>query len=160
MKPHLSKFKVIPVLILGGMFNASFAVQDSSLNRVRAAALLTQKQCQMLLHHDAQDFVDCVDGLLKPERNASIRRLGIEYFGWVGALNSARMSFPGATDAADHYLRLFRKTQRKLKISDEHLCASVPGDCVQRNARMLQLEALPPSKELHFDGRTGTDHRH
>ena len=114
----------------------------------------------MLLHHDAEDYVACIDHLLKAERKPSARRLGLEYFGWVGALNSARMSFPGADAAADRYLRLFRKTQRRLKIADQALCETVPGNCEQRLARMRQMEALPPVKADHFDGDASAHHRH
>lgn len=131
-------------LCLVFLVQGSAHAQDKLLESIRTAALETQKQCQMLLHHDAEDYVDCVDARRQTERTPSARRLGIEYFGWVGALNSARMSFPGAHEAADRYLRLFRRTQRHLKISDERLCTSVPGDCIQRIARMRQMEASSP----------------
>lgn len=110
------------------------------------AALQTQKQCQMQLHHDADEYIVCVDQLLAAHHKPNAVRLGIEYFGWVGALNSARISLPGAAFAADRYLRQFRKTQRALKVDDMTLCQTVPGNCTERLARMRQLEALPPMK--------------
>ena len=110
---------------------------------VAAAALRTQAQCQMKLHHDADDYVVCVDDLLKANKAGRAVQLGIEYFGWVGALNSARMSLPGSMDAAQSYLRMFRKTQRRLSVSDAALCATVPGDCRERIARMRLMEGSP-----------------
>jgi hypothetical protein len=127
---------------------------------VAAAALRTQKQCQMQLHHDADEYVDCVDALLKAHAATDATRLGIEYFGWVGALNSARISLPGANEAADRYLRQFRKTQRRLKVSNEVLCATVPGNCVDRIARMKQMEAVPALKSDRFDDSRRAERGH
>jgi hypothetical protein len=151
---------IVVVLFASGWAHAQASPSSSRLSVVTQAALRTQQQCQMLLHHDAEDFVDCVDDLIKPHRKPTLERLGVEYFGWVGALNSARMSFPGANDAADRYLRRFRKTQRQLRITDDALCTTIPGDCLSRNARMLQMEALPPVKASHFGGQGAAGHRH
>lgn len=158
--PSFCKHRCLYVLML--LTPATAMASSVNTDEISAAALATQQQCQMLLHHDAEDYVDCVQARLRAERKPGTKKLGIAYFGWVGALNSARMSFPGATDAADHFLRQFRPLQRKLKVSDTALCATVPGDCVQRNARMLQMEALPAVREKHFDGGNseGSGHRH
>ena len=119
----------------------------SPVERVAAAALQAQQLCQMKLHHDADEFVECMDDLLKAQaknKAGAATQLGTEYFGWVGALNSARMSLPGAMEAADRYLRRFRRTQLSVKLDDETLCKTIPGNCVQRIARMKEMEAQPP----------------
>jgi hypothetical protein len=121
------------------------------MEQVARATRLAQSGCQMKLHHDADEFVDCIDDMLKATRGSAHTRLGIEYFGWVGALNSARMSLPGAMGAADRYLRQFRKTQKRLHVTDDALCKTVPGDCRQRNARMLEMEAQRPMNATRFD---------
>lgn len=144
-------FRHLLLPLLFGSLLSSHAAADT-LDTLKTSASNTQKQCQMLLHHDAEDYVDCVDALLRAHPKHDATRLGTAYFGWIGALNSARMSFPGANEAADRYLRQFRKTQKILKISDATLCSSVPGNCTQRTARMLQMEALPALKAEVFDG--------
>ncbi|MBC7601389.1 MAG: hypothetical protein H7255_01845 [Ramlibacter sp.] len=71
------------------------------MQAVREAAAQTQKTCQMLLHHDADEYVECIDKLLLQVKPATPRYLGIAYFGWVGALNSARISLPGSDDVTE-----------------------------------------------------------
>jgi hypothetical protein len=107
-------------------------------------AMLAQSRCYALIHHDTWEFGDCVRTLAVTGKGSDAKRLGVEYFGWVGAMNSARLGMLGADETAREFITRFRKTQRKLKIDDQTLCASVPGDCVARIARLTQMEdALP-----------------
>lgn len=114
--------------------------------RIAEAARQTQQACQGLIHHDTYAYEDCVLGLLQQEPRATPRRLGIEYFGYVGAMNSERMGMEGAEVTAYEFLRRLRVTQRRLRIDDLRLCATVPGDCQIRVARMKQMIAAPAFK--------------
>ena len=144
--PSICRSIYLSIFLAAGALLATPCVGATSAHDIATAALQTQKQCQMQLHHDADTYIVCVDQLLAAHLKRDAVRLGIAYFGWVGALNSARISLPGAAFAADRYLRQFRKTQRALKVDDMTLCQTVPGNCTERLARMRQLEALPPMK--------------
>lgn len=111
-----------------------------------------QAQCYHLIHHDTFEYQDCIRSLLAKERKITARRLGIEYFGWVGAINSSRMGMLGADVAARDFLKRFRNTQKKIGVSDQTLCQTIPGNCTARIARMQQMEtesapSLPQSSE-------------
>ncbi|MBS0369090.1 MAG: hypothetical protein JSS57_07820 [Proteobacteria bacterium] len=127
--------------------------------RITEAALDAQGRCYRLIHHDTFAYEACLTGLLAEEKKAGPRRLGIEYFGFVGALNSARLGMLGAQDTAWVFLQRFRATQRKLRIDDASLCATVPGDCEVRIARMKLMEKSPPPPRQPHD-LPDDGHRH
>lgn len=162
----LSALNALRLAALMGLFlcvsmaQAAQPARQELLDKVRTVASETQTKCQSFLHHDADEYVECIDELLAHSKKIDATRLGIEYFGWVGALNSARISLPGAAEAADRYLRRFRQSQRKLKIDDAALCSTVPGDCTVRIARMLQDEAGPRMRQDRFDPQNAGGHRH
>lgn len=103
-----------------------------------------QRRCYEYLHDDATEYTDCLNAVLAEVKGKSKRmqilRLGIVYFAWVGANNSARLSLPGAEAAAQFYLPKFRRLQSQLKISDQDLCLSVAGECNARVASYMQME--------------------
>lgn len=136
--PLRSIFTLLLAAFLGSAADAAPAADR--LERIKAAALQTQAQCYPLIHHDTNEFADCVARRLADRRMKPEERLGTQYFGWVGAVNSLRMGMPGAVEAAGRFLGPFRAGQRRLRISDDALCSVIPGDCVARNARMLQME--------------------
>lgn len=113
---------------------------------VAAAAAEARQRCHAFMHEDADEYVGCIDTVLRraetskdgPEQLA--RQLGVVYFGWVGANNSARIALPGASVAAERYRRLLRTLQTRLAISDEKLCSAVPGDCRTRIAQLIEQE--------------------
>jgi hypothetical protein len=111
--------------------------------QVADGAALAQSRCYRLIHHDTFEFEDCLTGMLSDERKPTPRRLGIEYFGFVGALNSARLGMLGAEDAAWDFLARFRATQKTLGFDDATLCATIAGDCEVRIARMKLMLASP-----------------
>lgn len=127
--------------------------------RIAEAALEAQGHCYRLIHHDTFAYEACLKDLLADEKTPGPRRLGIEYFGFVGALNSARLGMLGAQDSAWTFLQRFRATQKKLRIDDASLCASVPGDCEVRIARMKLMEKSPPPRQPN-DLRVDEGHRH
>ena len=117
---------------------------------VAAGAREAQARCYRLVHADAVEFVACVDALVKeatanrpPEAG---RRLGLLYFGWVGAVACDRLSMEGALEAAGRYLPAFRADQRRLRVSDAALCAVVEGDCQERMVRLRADEAAVSSR--------------
>lgn len=122
---------------------AAAAAPADPLNAVAEGAVYAQTRCYRLIHHDTFDYEDCLQALLRDARRPTPRRLGMEYFGWVGAQNSARLGMRGAEQTAYEFLGRFRATQKRLRIGDEALCASVAGDCTVRIARMKQMEATP-----------------
>jgi hypothetical protein len=101
-----------------------------------------QARCYGLVHDDTYEFGDCVREFARQQKNAT-KRLGIEYFGWVGAMNSARLGMRGADETAVDFLARFRATQKALGVDDAALCASVPGDCKARIARIRLAERNP-----------------
>ncbi len=119
------------------------AAPADPLTAVTEGAVYAQTRCYRLIHHDTFDYEDCLQALLRDERRPTPRRLGMEYFGWVGAQNSARLGMRGAEQSAYEFLGRFRATQKRLRIDDEALCATVAGDCTVRIARMKLMEATP-----------------
>lgn len=107
---------------------------------VQDGAESARKKCYGLIHHDTYEFSYCVLDQVRAEKNASAKRLGYEYFAWVGNLNSWRMSMPGSEESAYEFLRRYRITQAKLRISDADLCRTVAGDCVARLAKQQEME--------------------
>lgn len=154
MLRHLLAF-----LLALGLPAAIAGAPDPALpGRIAEAALDAQGRCYRLIHHDTFACEACLTGLLAEEKKAGPRRLGIEYFGFVGALNSARLGMLGAQDTAWTFLQRFRATQKKLRIDDASLCRAVPGDCEVRIARMKLMEKSPPSRQPREQPDDG--HRH
>jgi hypothetical protein len=122
---------------------AAGGAQPAGLQTVVAAAAAAQARCHGEIHHDTYAFERCLLSLLESEPEPTPRRLGIEYFGHVGAMNSARLGMMGAEDTAFEFLARFRRTQRQLRIDDRSLCRSVPGDCDVRSARIALMESTP-----------------
>jgi hypothetical protein len=145
MKKCLCLVAIMPIVLLT-MPVAQAAGEDLAM--IATAASMAQKQCN-LMHNDADEYVACVDALgqeVKGKANlAQYQRLGIAYFGWVGAVHWGRVGLPGADEAAQRYFLRFRPLQKQLKLSDEALCSTVPGDCKVRLAQlvMAQREYLP-----------------
>jgi hypothetical protein len=120
---------------------------------VAAGANEAKGRCFRLVHEDAYEFLECVDALVKDAEAhrplQAARRLGLLYFGWVGAVACDRLSMGGAAEASRRYRPLFRAEQRRLQVSDEVLCATVEGDCLERLVRLRadEAEAAPSSAD-------------
>ena len=122
-----------PLLVASG---GAAAAPADPLNAVAEGAVYAQTRCYRLIHHDTFAYEGCLDGMLADLRKPGPRRLGIEYFGFVGALNSSRLGMLGSENTAWNFLRRFRSTQKKLGFDDATLCAAIPGDCEVRIARI------------------------
>lgn len=127
--------------------------------QVADAAIEAQTRCYRLIHHDTFAYEACLRGMLQEEKKATPRRLGIEYFGFVGALNSARLGMLGAETSAWEFLQRFRLTQKKLRFDDASLCETIAGDCEVRIARMKQMAASPRPRPADSAGEDD-GHRH
>lgn len=157
MLPVLCLLPLSPVVAAGAVTDAQMMAS------VTAAAHMAQQRCYEFMHEDADEYLSCLnalDGAVKGKSaSANWQRLGISYFGWVGANNSARVSLPGADGAAVHFLLRFRKWQRQLGIADDVLCQSVAGDCPARLAQIavaehdLKLTAKATAKAASVHGK-------
>lgn len=150
---------LVCLALAAGTAAASPADPAGLQQQIAAAASSTQARCQGLIHHDTYEFEDCVLDLLRGERKITRTRLGIEYFGFVGALNSARMGMQGADDAIATFLPRFRRSQKHLQISDTDLCQAIPGDCTTRIARIKLIESTPRPRHAPARERD-VEHQH
>jgi hypothetical protein len=118
--------------------------ETSLIQRSAQASLSAREHCQVLMHEDADAFTQCADELLRssPVRTAEQRyaKLGVAYYAWLSATAAAKNGLPSAAQSSEHFILIFRPLQKQLKVSDEALCATIEGDCVSRNARMLIVE--------------------
>ena len=145
MKPllllFLSMLLARPIL---AMAEPTVTPSASAIAIVTLAAAEARRRCHEFMHEDADEYVGCIDALVAAvparERPGEQRRLGILYFAWVGANNSARLSLPGAEAAALHYLPMFRRLQQQEGIQDDDLCRTIEGACDTRTAQVLQQE--------------------
>ncbi len=128
-------------LSLASIGIATSVVAAPTIDIVSASARDAQQQCHRLMHHDADEYEECIATLIRAAGQSRAKRLGISYFGWIGAMNSARVGLPGAQAAADRFLPIFRREQKSLGIADAALCTTVPGDCNVRLAQITQAEA-------------------
>jgi hypothetical protein len=137
-----SSFPHVFVLTIGMLlpFTAMTVANADVVKALADGAQQAQTRCYRLVHDDTVEFGDCVRELAQQQKQDAATRLGIEYFGWVGAMNSARLGMRGASDTAAEFLVRFRAVQKALGIDDQTLCASVPGDCAARIARIRQAE--------------------
>ncbi len=121
---------------------ASFASSTNAVvpELVRASALNAQQRCNDLGHDNMDEYVSCTDALFLAVKGnnaaAHQQRLGILYFGWLGAERWQRVGLPGSEEAAKRYFWQFRPLQKKLAFSDQSLCAVLDGDCTVRLAQV------------------------
>lgn len=103
-----------------------------------------RRGCYELLHDDEVEFVACVNAvhanIKGRSKHAQRQRLGVLYFGWVGANSATRQSLQGTEQAARQFMPRVLKLQQTLKISDQDLCATVDGGCEQRLAQWNQMK--------------------
>ena len=138
-------------MLLACSLCAAAAAAVDKLATSTQASLQARDRCQTLMHEDSLAFARCVDALLRGVSAGTLRdrssRLGISYYGWLAATAAAKNGLPTAENTALHFLHEFRPIQRQLRISDDELCATIPGDCVARIARLKQMEHEAPMPE-------------
>lgn len=151
-----SRLAMISAALLGGVLSAQAQVNGKAPGvapvadtHVAAPALMAvvtraannaQQRCNELGHDNLDEYASCTDALFKAVKGstakASGERLGILYFGWVGAEHWLRVGLPGAQEAAKRYFNQFRPLQQELALSDQSLCAALAGDCTVRLAQV------------------------
>ena len=125
-----------------------------SIGLIKSGAQSAQEHCYMKIHFDTFEYLDCIDDLTKNFSAESSQKLGMYYFGYVGAMDSVRTGMYGATNTAWVFLKKFRKIQKELRVSDSELCESVPGDCQTRLAQIKLMDKMPRPKPLDPEGAT------
>lgn len=142
----INSFRIALLLGFCAVVFSAYAKDSSQVKaellRSAQAAATSARSCQHYLHDDADEFEGCIDGQLRSitkSTNADAKRIGVLYFAFAGALNSARVSLPGAEEAARNYARSTVKLKKKLKLSDADLCSLLEGDCAARSAVMSRF---------------------
>ena len=118
-----------------------FAMTEHQKQSLHSAALEGRQMCLKEMHHDTDEFVDCINGLLAQEKKSDDRRLGLAYMGLVGCLSAARMATLHSDVCSQDYLRLADRIRLKLNIKDTELCSIVVGNCPTRIAQVRVLRA-------------------
>ncbi len=121
------------------------------LPQISAAAQRAERECNDLMHDNADEYVSCLDAVGAAVKgkspDATAKRLGTAYFGWVGATRWGRVSLPGSDEAALRYYLRFQPLQQKLKITDQDLCRSIAGDCKERLAQLAEIKKVAAAKQ-------------
>jgi hypothetical protein len=136
----LGKSAIFGLLIFS--FHAHSEAADYSL--LSTIATQTRDICQPKLDDDTIEFKKCIQKKARDaskEKNAKTYRLAIYYYGWLASVVAAKNGVPTSEETARYFLPKFRAIQKDIKISDLDLCHTIPGDCISRNARMIQMEA-------------------
>ncbi len=148
--------------------NYSAIIPDQSHSSISAALRIQiqdgietgRAQCFHLIHHDTLPYEQCLKTLIDQTQALSARRLGLSYFGWVGAMNSVRVGMRGADVTAWYMQQTFLPIQHHLNISDAALCAMIDGNCTVRIAQLKQQLAAskPTPAQLDENGEDGDHH--
>lgn len=135
--------KAVLALLLASASTVALA-QGDVIKVIAAAANHAEQQCNALAHDDTDEYESCTDALFAAVKGkgavATQQRLGIVYFGWVGAMRWVRVGLPGAEQAAKRYFLQLRPLQQQLKLGDEALCPALAGDCKARVAQMAEAK--------------------
>lgn len=125
-----SQCYVNALIAFAGAFSAhtAQAITDDQLHLVRASASHARQVCLKEMHHDTDEFVECVDSMIQQASKSAERRLGIAYLGLVGCMSAARIATLHSDECSRSYLVLTDRTAKLLKAKDVELCSIVPGD--------------------------------
>ncbi len=127
------------------------AGQADFLPQIGAAAQQAERECNHLMHDNADEYVNCLDTLDRDvkgkAKDVQLKRLGFAYFGWVGATRWGRTSLPGSDEAALRYYLRFLPLQQQLKITDQDLCGTVAGSCQERLAQLDEIKKVVAAKK-------------
>lgn len=148
MRPGLALILAGAAMLTGAACSAG-ALSQNNKQAMAEAAKSAQVSCYTLIYRDANAYNQCIRNLADAQKAQRYKKLGVEYFGFVGGLAYRRIGQMGAEQSAAEFLARYRKTQASLGVSDADLCASVPGDCETRIAQAREMESVPP-KPLHL----------
>jgi hypothetical protein len=108
--------------------------------------MAAQEKCYKQMYRDSNAYAQCLRDMRNEQLKSPLKKLGIEYFGFVGALSYMRVGHINSDRIAAEFLQAYRQTQKKLGISDSDLCSTIPGDCTVRMAQTREMEAAPPKQ--------------
>ena len=120
------------------------AQPDARQQTIASAAATAQAQCYRHMYRDSNAYAQCLRDLRNAQANQPLKKLGTEYFAFVGALSYMRVGHMNADQIAAEFLRDYRQTQRRVGINDASLCSTIAGDCTVRLAQTREMEAAPP----------------
>ncbi len=139
-----SSATVLLVVTLLGQVPCAWAKPDARQQTISDAAATAKEQCYKHMYRDSNAYAQCLRDLRHTQNGSSLKKLGVEYFAYVGALSYMRVGHMNAEQIAAEFLKDYRLTQKKVGISDADLCSTIPGDCTVRMAQTHEMEATPP----------------
>ncbi len=147
MRPTMPLHKIILYALLALPSASLWAstLTDKQHQAITDGAQQAQTACYKQIYRDTNAYSQCVRELVQPEKRNGFTRLGMEYFGYVGAMAYVRVSQVGAEQVAVEFLKKYRSTQKRLGVADQALCTTVPGNCTVRIAQGKAMEAAPPT---------------
>jgi len=137
---------VILGLAVFGQIPKAWAEPDARLATIKSAAMAAQEKCYRQMYRDSNAYAQCLRDMRSEQLKSPLKKLGIEYFGFVGALSYMRVGHINSEQIAAEFLQAYRQTQKKVGISDSALCSTIPGDCTVRMAQTREMEAAPPKQ--------------
>jgi hypothetical protein len=120
-----------------GSLGQAAPVADS--DRLRSFVEGARADCASKIHFDTYSFDRCINQMAAGYKKDDLARLGIEYAGFAVALTTMRVGMTGAEDSARYFYWRYRPLQKKLDVSDQRLCATLPGDCTIRIAQTREF---------------------
>jgi len=149
---HCVKFNLGAAVILGLFLlcqsTGTWAKADTRQAIIANAATQAQENCYKQMYRDSNAYAQCLRDMRNAQLKSPLKKLGIEYFGFVGALSYMRVGHINSEQIAAEFLQAYRQTQKKVGISDSALCSTIPGDCTVRMAQTREMEAASPKKAV------------
>jgi len=149
----MSFIKHLRTATFGLLFFSSYAYcQNVDYYLIASVETQARDSCQKKLDDDTIEFKKCIQKKAadsSKEKDPKTTKLAIYYYGWLASVVAAKNGIPTSEETARYLLPKFRVIQKELKISDLDLCQTIPGDCVSRNARMIQMENYIKSVQSH-----------
>lgn len=141
-----SPFALTMAVVLCSLSHGALAVSAVDHQTIAEEARKAQEQCFKQMYRDTNAYAQCVRDMRSAQQHSPLKKLGIEYFGFVGALSYVRVGHMNSSQIAGEFLKDYRKTQKRVGISDSALCSTIAGDCTVRIAQIREMEAAPPKQ--------------
>jgi hypothetical protein len=141
------------VVALLGQVPCAWAKPDARQQTISDAAATAKEKCYKHMYRDTNAYAQCLRDLRHAQNGSTLKKLGVEYFAFVGALSYMRVGHMNSEQIAAEFLKDYRLTQNKVGISDAALCSTIPGDCAVRMAQTREMEAAPPPKPVSMHMR-------
>jgi hypothetical protein len=139
-------FEIAMAMVLCLFAQGALALSAADQETIAEQARKAQAQCFKQMYRDTHAYAQCVRDLRDAQAQSPLKKLGIEYFGFVGALSYVRVGHMNSSQIAGEFLKDYRQTQKRVGISDRALCSTIAGDCSVRIAQTQEMEAAPPKQ--------------